>query len=312
MKGILSQTMRHEDIEAIFVNDGSSDNSLKILHDYKNKYPEIIKVLTQENTGAGESRNRAIQSAQGKFIIPVDCDDIINDDYAKVLVDAIKKTNADYVISGYNTVDQAFRRLNTVLPKDEYFTRFKLTLTIGKIYNSSFLKQYNIRYTKSYIMEDPHFNIVCAMKAAKVSILKYAGYDVVMRAKVKGQLTSATMVRDNIVRDNNPYILEMIKGYIIDNKDFALSQPIIFKYILAKFAYNNFLVNKLDYKSAQSGLKRQLDLIKSNGYNMSLRDLFFGIQGESIVTKFIIALLSVVTRLGLLKFFYQIYLKVLG
>ena len=304
---ILSQTMKLDTIEAIFVNDGSVDGSLTILRDYADKHPDLIRVVTQKNMGAGEARNKAIKIAQGDYIIPIDCDDVINKDYASVLVDTISKTDADYAISGYNTVNEKFDRLTTILPKDDYFTRFRLTLTCGKIYRKTFLTKNNITYTRSYIMEDPYFNVICAMKARTVSVVKYAGYDVIMRPKVKGQLTSSTMIRDN-----NPYIQEMINGFIANNKEFAQKQPSIFRYILAKFTFNNLLANKLSYSDARKGLNGQLALIGNAGYSLRAGDLFFGTKGESIITKTIIGSLALMYKFGLLGIFYKMYVRFLG
>lgn len=307
VENILSQTQPRDTFEAIFVNDGSSDGSLKILRGYEAKYPKLIKVIDQNNRGAGEARNKAISVAKAKYIIPIDCDDIVQNNYAQTLITAIQKTKAEYVISGYNTVDEKFRLLSTVLPADTYFTRFRVTLTVGKIYDRLFLKSNRITYTHAFIMEDPHFNIMCAMKASTVGVIRYAGYDVVMKSKVKGQLTSSTMVRNN-----NPHILNMLKGFVNENDSFSKSQPTIFKYILAKFAYNNFLANKLEYKDAYKGLAEQLRYIETNGYMVSVREVLFGLQGELLGTKFVILLMKFLTKIKLLKPFYFVYLKIVN
>lgn len=72
LESILNQTLR--EIEIIAIDDGSTDSSLKILKQYADKYQNII-VLTQENQGAGASRNRGIRQARGKYLIFIDSDD---------------------------------------------------------------------------------------------------------------------------------------------------------------------------------------------------------------------------------------------
>lgn len=304
IEGVLAQTLLRSKYEAIFIDDGSKDTSLKILREYEAENQDIIRVYTQENHGAGEARNHGIELATGKFVVPIDCDDIIKEDYAMTLLKAVTEANADYAISGYNTVNEDLQRLSTVIPKEEYFTRFKVTLTCGKIYSRSFLMRNNIHYSHAYIMEDPHFNIICAMKARTVRVINYVGYDVIMKPKVKGQLTSSAMIRDN-----NPYVLEMIEGFIANHQDFAISQPLLFKYILAKFAYNNFLANRLKYKDARAGLDKQLHIIKEKGYTIKVRELLFTLQGESISTKVIIGFCIFALHARILKPFYMIYLK---
>lgn len=65
------------DKEIILVNDGSTDNSLKVLTSYANKY-HYIKVINQKNKGVSAARNAGINAANGKYIYFIDCDDQID------------------------------------------------------------------------------------------------------------------------------------------------------------------------------------------------------------------------------------------
>ena len=55
------------DIEIICVDDGSTDNSLKILKSYANK-DNRVKVFTQQNNGAGAARNLGLKYVKGKYV----------------------------------------------------------------------------------------------------------------------------------------------------------------------------------------------------------------------------------------------------
>ena len=66
IESVIGQT--YKDIELILVNDGSKDNSLKILQKYEKKYPKMIKVFNQTNQGAGAARNLGIKNVSGKYI----------------------------------------------------------------------------------------------------------------------------------------------------------------------------------------------------------------------------------------------------
>lgn len=66
------------DWECIIVNDGSTDNSLQVINE---NIDSRFKVITIENGGVANARNIAVKEAQGKYILPVDSDDILYDDY---------------------------------------------------------------------------------------------------------------------------------------------------------------------------------------------------------------------------------------
>lgn len=94
---IINQTYRN--LEIILVNDGSTDDSLKICYEYKEKDSRII-VLSQENIGAYKARKKAIEIATGKYVAFVDADDWIEQNMYYELVDIIEKNSTYLVESG--------------------------------------------------------------------------------------------------------------------------------------------------------------------------------------------------------------------
>lgn len=75
--------------EIIIVNDGSSDGTKKIIEsEYLQDYP-FITLINKENCGVSAARNTGMCHAKGKYLIFVDSDDVISDDYVDKLVSAV-------------------------------------------------------------------------------------------------------------------------------------------------------------------------------------------------------------------------------
>ena len=121
---ILSQTL--EEIQIVIVNDGSTDNSGKIIDEYEGLYPDKLVCVKQENRGLAQGRQMGINNATGQFIAFLDADDYVRKDaYEKMYNSAIKHgvdivecetVRGDKIISSeYNGVHECHKILK------EYF-----------------------------------------------------------------------------------------------------------------------------------------------------------------------------------------------
>lgn len=127
--GILNQTL--DDIEVLCVDDGSVDNSLKILEEIAEK-DKRVKYIHQENQGGGAARNHALPHATGKYLYFMDADDIIDKNALKECYDIMEEKNPDFVI---------FQAKNYAEDTGEYFETEDYTMSEvaeavrGKIFN---------------------------------------------------------------------------------------------------------------------------------------------------------------------------------
>lgn len=101
LTSILSQT--YSDLEIICVNDGSTDNSLEILHAIAQSDPRII-VLSQENAGVSAARNAGLEIAHGDYVAFVDSDDELEPDMYETLLNLATCYQVDIAHCGYKKI----------------------------------------------------------------------------------------------------------------------------------------------------------------------------------------------------------------
>lgn len=99
LDSIIYQNLR--EIEIIIVNDCSPDNSLKIIQEYTKKDERIILVNKEKNEGIASTRNSGLEIARGEYILYIDSDDWIEQNYFKDMYELAIKNNADVVISDF-------------------------------------------------------------------------------------------------------------------------------------------------------------------------------------------------------------------
>lgn len=86
------------DIEFIFVNDGSTDNTKEIICSFAAS-DDRVKLIDKQNGGVSAARNDAIAVAEGEYIYLLDGDDYLTDDAAETMVNYLKKLNCDMLLS---------------------------------------------------------------------------------------------------------------------------------------------------------------------------------------------------------------------
>lgn len=94
LDSLVNQTLK--DIEIIVVNDGSKDNSVKIINQYLSKYKNIIYV-EKKNGGLSDARNYGMKYAKGDYIAFLDSDDYVDKTIYKKMYNKAVEENADFV-----------------------------------------------------------------------------------------------------------------------------------------------------------------------------------------------------------------------
>ena len=120
------------DVEIIIVNDGSKDRTSEIAHEYKKRYPDIVKVVDKENGGHGDAVNSGLSNATGKYFKVVDSDDWVDEESLHEIIELLKKLEQedeeiDMLVSNYvyekeGAIHKKCIHYRNVLPQDEIFT----------------------------------------------------------------------------------------------------------------------------------------------------------------------------------------------
>lgn len=121
LESLLKQTLM--DIEIICVNDGSTDNSLEMLHGFANS-DNRIKIISKKNTGYGDSVNIGIKRATGEYIGIVESDDYVLPCMFEKLYTIAKLNDLDVVKSNFYSVYEKEQRYTENLSKVIYNRTF--------------------------------------------------------------------------------------------------------------------------------------------------------------------------------------------
>lgn len=90
LDSVVTQSLK--EIEVVLVNNGSTDNSLQIMEEYQQRFPEVIKIFSQKDLGLAQGRQSGINNATGEYITFLDADDYVTKDaYEKMYTCAIIK-----------------------------------------------------------------------------------------------------------------------------------------------------------------------------------------------------------------------------
>lgn len=230
---VLEQTV--SDIEIIVVDDGSEDDSYKIVKHMQEEHPDKITLLSQENSGQAVARNRALDIACGEYIMFVDGDDYVEPTYIQTLLEKIENERLDCVVCGYERVDDEGNVLQIVRPdiSNEMY-QMKFLVAWAKIIRSSFLREKNIRFPEGKLYEDVSFSWQVMFLTEKIDVIDCVGYKYLMR---KGSSSNSEVLLEKVPFKENNQTIKRIMSELDENK-----KDLFIYSILAQYAYLIFVL----------------------------------------------------------------------
>lgn len=140
------EDQNYKNLEIIVVDDGSTDQTVDKAYQLSLK-DSRIKIIKKENGGPSSARNNGLEEAKGSYIVFVDGDDYVAEDYVSYLYSLIKKYNSDFAMSKnlFSSKKQKQIRNDTIrLLTPEQATALLMSTRVvvcscNKIYKTAFL-----------------------------------------------------------------------------------------------------------------------------------------------------------------------------
>ncbi len=267
LKSLDKQT--YQNAEYIIVDDGSTDDTYKILTKHAKKHPKY-KIIKTEGVGVSTARNIGIDNAKGEFITFLDSDDMFSPYHLELLKDQTLKTGADTAVIDYYKVPEgkSYESHYFALPDykhvpievfdnksalEEFLAQLKFEFSVwNKMYSTKIIKEHGVRFLDGCrYNEDSLFNYKYFKHAQKTVLIHWLTYLYVQRKNSLVHMPfneyklDAYFSLNNILKDayeNRPDVIHYAHSIRV-----ALSCEII--YIIKRSKYKNGAVIRkiIDY-----------------------------------------------------------------
>lgn len=178
LSSVIAQS--YQKLEIIVINDGSNDNSGKMIQEYADNYANILPI-NQANSGVSAARNNGIEKASGEYLLFVDGDDYLETEYIKKLVEAAQRNASDLVICGCTMVDSEGKVIRELIPEkykkgEQEEWAYRLSSVCSHLYRRKVWIESGIKFAEGVrgedIPVDLYFNYTCN----NIAVIPEGGY----------------------------------------------------------------------------------------------------------------------------------------
>lgn len=165
---VLQQT--YSNIKLFVIDDGSTDNSVELIHD---TYGDSIEIIEQKNMGIVATRNKILDFVDGDYLVQLDADDYLAADFIEKMVSKASESNLQIVYCqahyfGKVTFDTMYPEYDIEKLKHENY------IVPCALYSLSFINQHRARYDSyldSYGYEDWDFPLGLCLAGARAGLV---------------------------------------------------------------------------------------------------------------------------------------------
>lgn len=177
-------------VEAILVDDGSTDDCPQILSSYAESFPSLFRLVRRDNGGLSAARNTGLEHVRGKFVAFVDSDDWVDTDYFGELLGLAERNDLD-VAHGNATYHFEGRREDYPIYRDDLPTEVMtgrevlrhrlrekslLHMVWLHLYRRDFIENARLRFVPRLIHEDVLWTTRAFLEARRVAYHPEPGY----------------------------------------------------------------------------------------------------------------------------------------
>ena len=257
LKSILKQT--YKNYEIIAINDGSSDNSKKILESFSKKYPNVIRYISQANMGVAKTRNKGIKISTGDYITFIDNDDFIDEDYLEKMINETEDGYYDVVLSGYRRPNEKGEIIKELSLENVEWSKMMILAPWAKIYKKSYLINNDFEFLDNNIGEDVFFNMQALLCSYKIKISAYIGYNWFYNVKSVSNTIQKDITNLEVYKLLDKTYEELKKRELLQ-KNYDLIEMSFIRYIIW---FLSFSTKKVQYRVISENYDRLFEWLEN-------------------------------------------------
>ncbi|MGT2742043.1 glycosyltransferase family 2 protein [Streptococcus plurextorum] len=297
LKSLLNQTFK--EFEVIAINDGSKDLSWNILKIWAEKDARL-RVVNQDNQGVAKTRNLGITLARSEYLMFVDNDDYVDENYIETFYNEAISDYHDIVIGGYQRVNTKGKILHREVLRETEWSKYIVVAPWARIYRKKFLLENDINFFDYGIGEDVVFNLIAYSKTQKIKTIPYVGYYWYYNEDSVSNTNQRGLSKDLDIK----IVLQEIMTHC-GQMDHARLNYYLYRYLAWYMLFSGRYASPRVFMAEFLRSKHFLD--ETNTYKPALFSPL--ILGESLRNRIIVALFYSIYRLRLLPLFSKIYCR---